>query len=173
MNGDKEITERLDRIESQLAGGQAGGQRWTGYEYRSRLSFGSIPFLHVAYGFDPRTGRMRVAKGIIAIGQVAFGLLAIGGVAFGGLSLGGVAVGLLALAGVSVGAFFALGGLAISPYIAIGGLAIAGHIAAGGMAVSWNYAFGGFAIGKHPYGSNIKDPQALEFLRSLFPDWKW
>ena len=43
----------------------------------------------MASGIDPNTGRYRVARGIIAIGDRAVGVVAIGGAAYGVLALGG------------------------------------------------------------------------------------
>ena len=174
MNGDEDIRERMDRLEAEMGSGQ--GRRpypFYGGEYRSRARLFGLPLLHVAYGIDPESGRLRVARGIIAIGNVAIGLVAMGGMAIGGLALGGLALGVISLAGVALAIYAALGGLAVGGWWAFGGMAVAGYVAVGGMAVSWNYAFGGFAIGKHPYGSNYQDPAALEFLRRFLPDWKW
>ena len=144
-----------------------------GYEYKSKIEILGLPLVHVAYGMDPETGRIRIAKGIIAIGNIALGLIAIGGLALGGLAISGLALGFFALGGVALSFFASLGGLAISGYLAVGGLAIAGQIAAGGMAISLNYAFGGFAMGKHPYGGNYQDPQALEYIKTVLGDLKW
>lgn len=32
-----------------------------------------IPFVHAAFGWNPETGTLRVARGIIAIGQITAG----------------------------------------------------------------------------------------------------
>ena len=107
-------------------------------EYRSETELFGLPLVHVARGIDPKTGFFRVAKGIIAIGDVAVGFLALGGIALGGIAIGGIGLGLVAICGlafglitiggVSVGLLFALGGIAISLMYAIGGLALAPHI---------------------------------------------
>ena len=112
-----------------------------GYDYRSKAAIFGIPLLAISKGYDPTTGRKRVAKGIIAIGDVAFGLLAIGGVAFGGMTLGGLSVGLLSLGGLSLGLLLAIGGCAIGTF-AFGGLAL-------GL-----YPLGGGAFGLHAFGAN-------------------
>jgi hypothetical protein len=128
-----------------------------GYEYRSEAELFGLPLVHVVSGrgIDPATGRIRVAKGIIAIGPVAVGGLAVGGLSFGVLSLGGMAVGLVALGGVAIGVLLALGGLAI------------GLVAVGGGAVGY-YAFGGGALGVHAVGGNAQDPNAVEFFKKWF-----
>lgn len=118
--------------------------RWgaRSFEYRSRSSFLGLPLIHIARGFDPLTGRWRIAKGWIAIGDRAIGGLAIGGWAIGAIALGGLAVG-----GVSVG------GLALGLLGGLGGLAT-GVIAAGGIAIG-GLALGGAAIGVVGFGGNV------------------
>jgi len=127
-----------------------------GYEYRSEREFLGLPLLHIVAGrgFDPATGKLRIAKGIIAIGPIALGGVAFGGLSIGLLSFGGMAIGLLALGGAAVGVLLALGGLAI------------GFIAVGGAAIGY-YALGGGALGVHALGGNTQDPNAIEFFR----DW--
>ena len=111
---------------------------WTGYgyDYKSRWTFLGLPLLAMTRGYDPATGRKRVAKGWVAIGDVAVGGLAIGGAAFGGVCLGGLAVGVVSLGGLAVGLALAVGGGAIGT-VAFGGAA-AGLWAAGGGAVGWH-----------------------------------
>jgi len=128
------------------------GTRYLGYEYRSEATLFGLPLVHIASGYDPATGRPRVAKGIIAIGNIAVGGLAVGGVSFGVIGLGGLSVGLVALGGLAVGLLLALGGMAI------------GFVAVGGGAVGY-YALGGGAWGVHPLGGNAQDPQAIEFFK--------
>jgi len=107
-----------------------------GYEYKSSVTIGGWPLVHVCAGIDPVTMRLRIAKGIVAIGNVAVGVLAIGGVAFGLFTVGGASIGLLA----------AVGGVALGLGASVGGVAI-GSIAIGGAAWGFVYAIGGAAIG--------------------------
>lgn len=111
-------------------------ERWVaverGREYRSEASLFGWPLLHIAHGVDPRTGRRRVAKGIIAIGDTAIGVVALGGTAWGGLAMGGVATGVVACGGFAAGGV-AFGGLALA-FLALGGFAL-GLVAIGGMAI--------------------------------------
>jgi serine/threonine-protein kinase len=139
-----------------------------GYEYRSRRTLWGWPLVHIATGFDPHTGRQRVARGIIAIGSLAVGGVAIGAGAIGGIAIGGGAVGLIALGGLSAGLLLAVGGLALGS-IALGGIALGG-IALGGGAVGY-YALGSGAYGIHALGSNDQDPQAVEFFRHWLGSW--
>lgn len=140
--------------------GNAGNRFLFGYEYRSEKMLFGLPLVHIVLGpaFNPATGKIRVAKGIIAVGGIAFGFLAMGGMAFGAISLGGVAVGLAALGGCALGVGLALGGLAI------------GFIAMGGMAIGY-YAIGGVAWGIHALGGNVRDRQLLDFFKTHF-SWK-
>jgi hypothetical protein len=128
-----------------------------GYEYRSERQLFGLPLVHIVSGnrIDPVTGRLRVAKGIIAIGPIAVGGLALGGSAFGVVSFGGVALGLIAVGGAAIGVLLALGGLAI------------GLVAIGGAAIGY-YALGGGVIGVHAVGGNAQDPNMIEFFRSRF-----
>jgi hypothetical protein len=116
---------------------------WIGYgyygysfEYKSPITIGGWPLLHVCGGVDPQTMQLRVAKGIVAIGNVAVGVLAIGGLACGLFTIGGASLGLLA----------AVGGAAIGLGLSVGGFAM-GSVAIGGCAIGAVYAVGGFAIG--------------------------
>ena len=133
-------------------------QVYAGYEYRSETRIAGWPLVHIAQGIDPETGRPRVARGIIAIGNIALGVFSIGGIAAGVFSLGGVSLGLLAFGGV------ALGG------VAAGGLAVATTLALGGAAFSLKYAIGGLAVAPFTVGPEGVDPEVLEFLKGWLPE---
>ena len=123
-----------------------------GYEFRSRASIGGWPVVHVCMGVDPATMRPRVAKGVVAIGNIAVGAVAIAGVAFGLVTVGGVSVGLV----------LALGGLAVGLGVSFGGLAV-GAVAVGGAAFGYLYAIGGLAIGPAVIDAQRCDPAARAF----------
>ena len=125
-----------------------------GFEYRSPITIGSWPLVHICAGIDPVTMRPRVAKGVFAIGNVAVGAVAIGGLACGLFSVGGASFGLL----------FALGGVAIGLGLSVGGFA-AGSVAIGGLAVGLKYAIGGAAFGPATIDGRHCDPAALSFFR--------
>ena len=103
------------------------------YEYRSEMEILGWPLVHITKGFDPKTGKRLVSKGVIAIGEVAIGILAIGGFAFGGLAIGGMGLGVIALGGLAIGVL-ATGGIALGAFAAIGGLAYSLVYAIGGIA---------------------------------------
>ena len=125
-----------------------------GFNYRSKINILGLPLIHIASGFDPETRQKRIAKGVIAIGDIALGVFALGGLSLGIFTLGGLALGALALGGLAIGG------------IAVGGAAI-GYIAVGGAAVGY-YAIGGAAFGKHTLGPLGQDPELLKLLTEKF-----
>lgn len=130
-----------------------------GYEYRSSASIGGWPLVHVCAGVDPLTMRPRIAKGIVAVGNISVGAVAIGGVALGLVAVGGGSLGLL----------FALGGAAIGLGLAIGGVAV-GSVAIGGAAIGFIYAVGGGAFAPAIVDGTRCDAAARDFiLRWLGP----
>ncbi|MEO5960741.1 MAG: serine/threonine-protein kinase [Opitutaceae bacterium] len=130
-------------------------------DYRSKRTLWGLPLLHIATGIDPVTGKIRIARGIVAIGNIAYGVIAVGGMAFGGVAIGGIAGGALALGGTTFG-LVALGGVALAALFSAGGLAIA-TISVGGIAIGY-LSFGGIALGLHEFGRNAADPEAQRFF---------
>lgn len=126
-----------------------------GYEYRSPMTIGAWPLLHVSMGVDPITMRPKVAKGVIAIGNIAIG----------GFALGGIALGLLGIGGISVGVLVALGGLALGVGFSLGGVAV-GTVAVGGLAVGLKLAIGGSAFAPSVLDNVRCDEAAREWARS-------
>jgi len=128
------------------------------WDYRSTRTLYGLPLVHICMGppFDPTTGRLRIAKGIIAVGPIALGVFAMGGCALGVLAFGGFALGVLA----------ALGGCAVALGLACGGAAV-GTIALGGLAIGY-VAIGGGAFGVHALGGNHPNPQLREHSRRFF-----
>jgi len=114
-----------------------------GFEWKSKASIFRIPLIHVAFGKDER-GRLRVAKGIIAVGQFA--------------------VGLITIAQFGVGVFFALGQF-------VGGLAVAGQIAAGlvavGQAVAGLYGLCQVGWAKYMWSPDRVDMEAVALFCTL------
>lgn len=125
-----------------------------GYEYRSSMTLGGWPLIHVCAGIDPVTMRPRVAKGVVAIGNVAVGALAVGGLAIGLFTVGGGSIGLL----------LAAGGVALGLGVSVGGLAV-GSVAIGGAAVGFIYAVGGGAFGSAVIDGRHCDEVARDFVR--------
>lgn len=142
--------------------------RALGREYKSKASIFGLPLLHVATGIDPRTGRKRIAKGVVAMGDVAIGVIASGGLAMGGLTFGGMSLGLVSLGGVSLGLLLAVGGVAVGS-VAFGGMAV-GVVSVGGAAAGY-YAYGGQAWAVHAADSASADPQAAQFFEGWAARW--
>jgi hypothetical protein len=124
------------------------------YEYKSSTTIGGWPLVHVCAGIDPVTLRPKIARGIVAIGNVAVGVLAIGGLACGLFTVGGGSIGLL----------LAVGGAALGLGVSVGGFAV-GSIAIGGAAVGFVYAVGGAGFGPAVIDGRRCDEAAREFVR--------
>jgi predicted Ser/Thr protein kinase len=137
----------------------------SGYEYRSKRTLWGLPLLHVVQGVDPQTGRPRVARGIVAVGDYAYGVVAVGGGAVGVIAVGGGAVGVIAFGGVAFSLLLAIGGWAVAMGLAVGGFAVGGF-ALGGLAIGY-YAIGGLALGVHVVWEEAHDPAVWDFLRAV------
>jgi transcriptional regulator with XRE-family HTH domain len=124
-----------------------------GYEYVSRMKIGNIPLVHINVGRG-----MRVAKGLLAIGNIAIGIISLGGLSIGLLSLAGLGIGVFAFGGLAMGVFV-LGGLAIG-YLAIGGVAI-GINAIGAIAIAKDVALGAISRGTIAIGASPKGDYTL------------
>jgi hypothetical protein len=153
--------EFLDRRRAAVSAPMWGyGFAWPyrGIEFRSKTEIRGWPLVHIASGYDPETGRPRVARGIIAIGNVAIGVLAVGGLAAGGVVFGGVGLGLFAFGGLAAGGF------------AVGGMGLGLVFAAGGLAISGLYALGAMALAPHSISAMGTDPEFVQQLEHLFGD---
>jgi len=127
----------------------------TGFEWRSSRTVLGYPLIHVAVGRDAR-GKLRVACGVIAIGQFAIGLITVAqfgvGLLFG---LGQFILGFTAVAQVAVAGIFAVGQLAVG-YAAIGQIVLA----------YYGLAQGGWAA--HLLSPESRDAAAVEFFQALW-----
>ncbi len=128
----------------------------TGVDWKTQATLLGYPLIHIAYGRDAR-GKLRVAKGVIAIGQFAIGLIAIA--QFG--------IGILFGFGQFFLAFTAIAQLAITPAIGIGQFAT-GYAALGQITFGY-YAMGQFAYGLHAWGVNQQHTDALVFFSHYLP----
>jgi len=104
--------------------------RASGYEYKSERTLCGLPLVHVAFGRD-ENGRMRVARGFIAIGQFGIGAITIAqfgvGALFGlgqfvaaPLAIAQFALGLAAIGQFGIGLLFGIGMVATG--VVAGGL---------------------------------------------------
>lgn len=90
--------------------GPLANWRWLGFEWKSKSNIAGIPLVHVAFGWDLQKGTLRIAKGIIAIGQIGIGVITIAQFGFGLLfALGQFVAGSYAIGQFAAGIFFAVG----------------------------------------------------------------
>ncbi|MFP4016368.1 MAG: hypothetical protein ACLFUI_04995 [Halanaerobiales bacterium] len=142
------------------------------YPFKRKISnkkIFNLPLYHITDGYNPETGKLDVAKGILAIGPIAIGVFSFGGVALGLISFGGISLGLLlSLGGFSMGLIAAVGGLAIGGLLASGGLAISYGVSIGGMAKG-HVAIGGKVTGEYVYNTITEEGNAVEWFRRHIP----
>ena len=79
-----------------------------GFEWRTRASILGFPLICIAFGRDPN-GRLRIARGLLAIGQFAYGGIVIAQFGVGIVTLSQFAVGLLAFGQLALGILLGLG----------------------------------------------------------------
>ena len=129
---------------------------WRGYEWRTKAQIFGWPLIHIAVGRNEETGRLMVAKGIIAIGQFGIGIITIA--EFG--------IGVLFGLGQFVGGIFSIGQFALGIIFAFGqfacGITAVGQIAFG------SYVRAQIGFGSHVWSSKIKDPQAIGYFSNLW-----
>ncbi|MEJ5331107.1 MAG: zinc ribbon domain-containing protein [Desulfobaccales bacterium] len=130
--------------------------RWPwGFEWRTQWEVAGWPLVHVALGRN-EAGRLRVAKGIVAIGQFGVGLITVAqfgvGLIFG---LGQFILGLTALAQVAVSVLAAVGQVAV------------GYVAVGQVAVGY-FALAQVGWAQHLWSVGHRDPAAVAFFTGLW-----
>ena len=121
------------------------------------MEFAGWPLVHVAFGKNRRTGKLLVAKGIIAIGQFAVGIVTVA--QFG--------IGILFGFGQFVAGYAAVGQLALALYFGLGQLS-------SGMTAIGQFAFGRYVLaqagmGKYIWTGSFKNPEAVRYFTEL---WK-
>jgi hypothetical protein len=79
-----------------------------GFEWRTRASIFGFPLICIAFGRDPN-GRLRIAGGLLAVGQFAYGGIVIAQFGAGILTLSQFGVGLLAVGQLALGILLGLG----------------------------------------------------------------
>lgn len=134
--------------------GMFGYKRPWGFEWKSGSTYGGYPLVHIAVGRDER-GKLRVAKGVVAIGQFAVGAVTIAqfgvGILFG---FGQFIFGLTALAQFAGAVLVGVGQFA-SGYVAVGQLVL-GY-----------YGLAQAGLAKFLWSTQRADPQAVTFFQSL------
>jgi len=94
-----------------------------GFEWRTKASIFGFPLISIAFGRDT-DGRIRIAKGLLAVGQFAYGGIVVAQFGAGIVTLSQFAVGLLAFGQLALGLLLGLGQIA-------GGVMAIGQIACG------------------------------------------
>jgi DNA-directed RNA polymerase subunit RPC12/RpoP len=126
-----------------------------GFEWQSSKTFYGYPLVNIAFGRDAEN-RLRVAKGIVAIGQFGIGLITFAqfgiGILFG---FGQFIIGFTAIAQIAVSAFFAIGQIATG-YIAIGQVAFG------------FYALCQTGFAKYLWIPEKRDAEAVEIFYQLY-----
>ncbi|MGC8907604.1 MAG: hypothetical protein ACP5M0_09185 [Desulfomonilaceae bacterium] len=93
-----------------------------GFEWKTQRTLFGLPLVCIAFGRDEK-GKIRVARGVVAVGQVAIGAVAIGQFGVGVIfSCGQAVCGLFALGQLAAG-FGAVGQVALG-YLALGQIAL-------------------------------------------------
>jgi hypothetical protein len=125
----------------------------TGFEWKSARTYRGYPLIHVAFGRD-RRGKLRVAKGIVAVGQFALGLVTVAqfgvGVIFG---FGQFILGGAVLAQLALGLAVAVGQVAVG-YAAVGQVVLA------------CYGLGQIGLAQHLWSLSRQDEAAVKFFLS-------
>ncbi len=141
---------------SQPSESPAASRVYWGFERRSKIEFWGIPLVHIAIGRNKQTGKLLVARGVIAIGQFAIGVFTVAqfgiGIVFG---FGQFMLGTLVVAQFAGAVYFAVGQFAI-------GLVAIGQFAAG------KYVLAQVGVGKYLLTRKVKDPEAVAFFHSLW-----
>jgi hypothetical protein len=125
----------------------------SGFEWKTRAGLFHIPLICISYGRDLQ-GRIRVARGFLAVGQIAVGGIAIGPFAVGIMSIGLFSIGVLAL---GVGAFGLLLGVG---QLACGVLAI-------GQVVVGLYGLGQTGWAKYLWSQARTDMEAVAMFCTI------
>jgi hypothetical protein len=128
----------------------------TGFEYKTKTTVFGWPIFHIAFGRE-ESGKFRVAKGVVAIGQFARGLIAVGQVSIGILfGFGQLATGIFSIGQVAPAVIFGIGQLTT------------GHIAIGQLAIG-DWVLAQMGLGAHVWSSTSANPEAVAFFTGM---WK-
>jgi len=126
-----------------------------GFEWKSKITICGLPLAHIAFGRDAKSGKLLVAKGIIAIGQFGIGVITIAQFGVGILlGIGQFAAGIVAIAQCAVGIYFGLGQLAV-------GMTVIGQCAIG------KYVLAQIGYGTYVYSSMQANAEALNYFKDL------
>ena len=126
----------------------------SGFEWRSKSVIYGWPLVHIAFGRDVK-GKLRIARGFIAIGQFAVGVITIAQFGIGFLfGFGQFMFGFIAIAQFAIAALFGLGQFATG-YVAIGQFVLA------------YYGLAQIGFAKYIWTPKAGDQEAIEFFRQF------
>lgn len=135
---------------------QETNRLYRGYEWKSKTEILGWPLVHIAVGRNKQTGKLLVARGIIAIGQFGIGIITIA--QFG--------IGLVFAFGQFVGGIYSIGQVALGVYFGLGQLAT-GVTAIGQLAFG-KYVLAQMGFGEHVWSTKMRDPEAVEYFKNLW-----
>lgn len=125
-----------------------------GVDWKSSATLCGYPLVHIAFGRDVH-GRLRVAKGVIAIGQFAIGAITIAQFGVGFLfGFGQFMLGLTAVAQFAIAAVIGIGQFAT------------GHVAMGQLVLGY-YALAQMGLAPHIYSVDRKNIDLATFFGQM------
>ncbi len=127
----------------------------TGLDWKTQTAVFGIPLIHIAFGRNAQ-GRLRVAKGVIAIGQFAIGLITIA--QFG--------IGILFGFGQFLAGAFIIAQVAVAGLVGIGQFAVG--IVAIGQFVFGLYGLGQIGFAAHLWSAKRVDMEAVAFFNTIY-----
>jgi hypothetical protein len=134
-------------------------------EFTSSATVLGLPLLHYTRGWSPETGARATSRGFLAVGRKAVGVIAVGRLAAGAVAIGQVAAGVAAFGQAAFG-LVALGQLALGAALGVGQLAT-GVVCVAQLGVG-KWVLAQLGAGPHVWSIGNKDPEAIEFFRSLW-----
>ncbi|MBN1881267.1 MAG: zinc ribbon domain-containing protein [Deltaproteobacteria bacterium] len=141
---------------SEHATGGVPAKAYRGFQWRTEAEILGWPVVHVAFGRDAATGKVLVARGLIAVGQFGVGLVTVAQVGVGVLfAFGQCVAGIVCVGQLALGALFGLGQFATGQ-TAIGQFAFGEYILA---QIGW---------GKYMWTQKVKDPEAIAYFTALW-----
>jgi hypothetical protein len=133
-------------------------QPGSGRDWKSEATVLGRPLIHIAYGRD-LDGRLRVARGFIAIGQFAVGYFTLAQFGIGWIcGVGQVMFGAVAVGQLSLGLLLGVGQLATG-YMAVGQLALG------------TYAICQAGLADYMISPRGSDPEAVQFFKEVLTEF--
>lgn len=138
-------------------------------EFKSYRRLGNLPWFHYTRGKCPETGKLVVARGVVAVGRLARGFVAIGQASMGLIAIGQLAVGVLFGLGQAATGVFCIGQLALGLLFGFGQFST-GEVAIGQFAFG-EYVLAQFGQGDHVWDTRAADLKAKAFFQPFIDFW--